>query len=65
MSTYLRGTIHPGGGKGDADYMTPAAKRDAEQLLRHVPPDTRGRTARLMGDPRPGRSALDQRGSGA
>lgn len=41
--------------------MSAAAKRDAEQLLAQIPPDTRDFTARLCGDPRPGRSALDQR----
>lgn len=36
-------------------------RRDAERLMALIPPDTRGVTARLFGDPLPGRSALDQR----
>lgn len=41
--------------------MSPKAKRDAERLLRQIPPDTRGLTARICGDPLPGRSAKDRK----
>ena len=33
---------------------------DGERLLREVPADTRDLTARALGDPLPGRSALDR-----
>lgn len=33
---------------------------DARKLLRQIPPDTRGLTARIAGDPLKGRSALDK-----
>lgn len=36
-------------------------KAEAMRLLRKVPPDTRSLTARIAGDPLPGRSALDRR----
>lgn len=36
---------------------------DAARALAAIPPDTRDFTARLFGDPLPGRSALDQRGA--
>lgn len=42
------------------EYMSPAARADAERLLRQVPRDTRDLTARFCGDPLPGRSALEQ-----
>jgi hypothetical protein len=35
-------------------------KATVRKLLKQVPPDTRGLTARIAGDPLPGRSALDQ-----
>lgn len=38
-----------------------AVKADAERAFAQVPPDTRDLTARIFGDPLPGRSALDQR----
>lgn len=38
-------------------------KAAAKKLLRQIPPDTRGLTARIAGDPLPGRSALDQQGA--
>lgn len=38
-------------------------KEQAERLMEKVPDDTRDFTARLMGDPLPGRSALDRRAS--
>lgn len=38
-----------------------ATRKMAEFLFSKIPPDTRGVTARLMGDPLPGRSALDRR----
>jgi hypothetical protein len=41
--------------------MTTAAKRDAERLLREVPPDTRDLTSRICGDPVKGRRAIDRR----
>lgn len=41
--------------------MTRDAKVDGERLLREVPLDTRGFTARVLGDPLPGRSALDRK----
>ncbi|WMT90112.1 hypothetical protein [Pelagibacterium sp. H642] len=41
--------------------MTREAKADGERLLRGLPADTRGFTARLLGDPLPGRSALDHK----
>jgi hypothetical protein len=44
------------------DVMTVEAKRHAEELLKLVPPDTRDLTARLCGDPLPGRRAIDLRG---
>jgi hypothetical protein len=34
---------------------------EAKRLLATIPADTRSRNAKLMGDPLPGRSALDQR----
>lgn len=36
------------------------AKRDGERLLKTIPEDTRDLTARLMGDPLPGRRAIDK-----
>ena len=42
-------------------YMSPAAKREAERQLAELPPDTRGLTAKICGDPMPGRSALDRK----
>jgi hypothetical protein len=36
-------------------------RADAEVLLKQIPPDTRDLTSRLMGDPLPGRRALDAR----
>lgn len=38
-------------------------RADAERLMAQIPADTRTVTARLFGDPLPGRSALDQRGA--
>jgi hypothetical protein len=35
-------------------------REDGERRLREIPPDTRDLTARLMGDPIPGRRALDR-----
>lgn len=48
----------------DADFMGAAARADAERLLAEVPPDTRGLTERLMGDPIPGRRAIDLKHKG-
>ncbi len=42
-----------------------AVARDAARLMELVPKDTRSLTARLFGDPLPGRSALDQRKASA
>jgi hypothetical protein len=36
------------------------SRQDIEARLAEIPPDTRGLTARIMGDPLPGRSALDR-----
>ena len=36
------------------------ARKDAARLRQQIPPDTRSLTARIAGDPLPGRSALDQ-----
>ena len=36
------------------------AVRDAARLRQQIPPDTRGLTARIAGDPLKGRSALDK-----
>lgn len=52
---YTRGKFHFG------DTTSEQVKRDAERRLREVPPDTRDLTARICGDPLPGRSALDRR----
>jgi hypothetical protein len=41
-------------------HTSAAEKRDGERLLKLVPPDTRDLTARVFGDPLPGRSALDK-----
>jgi hypothetical protein len=49
-------------GRFHHDYAASAsAKREAERQWRELPPDTRGLTGRLMGDPPAGRSALDKR----
>jgi len=42
-----------------------AVARDAARLMALIPKDTRPLTARLFGDPLPGRSALDQRKASA
>jgi hypothetical protein len=48
----------PTGAHGFQRYRpTPAELR---RLAREVPPDTRDVTGQLLGDPLPGRSALDQ-----
>lgn len=39
-------------------------RRDAERRLEEIPDDTRSLTGRLLGDPIPGRSALDKRHAG-
>jgi hypothetical protein len=43
---------------------TRVSKADAERALRAIPIDTRTRVARFMGDPIPGRSALDRKSMG-
>ena len=40
---------------------TKEARINGERTWRDLPPDTRGLTARICGDPLPGRSALDKR----
>lgn len=45
--------------------MSPEAKRDGYRRLAEIPPDTRDNTARLMGDPLPGRRAIDKRDDAA
>lgn len=51
--------------RGRSDFVNcathAATRRMAERLLSDLPQDTRNITARLMGDPLPGRSALDRR----
>lgn len=42
--------------------LTGRLDADADRLKAQIPPDTRDLTARIFGDPLPGRSALDQRG---
>lgn len=42
------------------DFMTAEAKRDGLAKLAEIPPDTRDLTARLCGDPLPGRRAIDR-----
>jgi hypothetical protein len=39
----------------------PETKRDALERMREIPPDTRTEIQRLLGEPPPGRSALDQK----
>ena len=39
------------------------AERDWERLVKEIPEDTRSVTARLFGDPLPGRSALEIEGA--
>ena len=43
---------------------TKEARINGERMWRDLPPDTRGLTARICGDPLPGRSALDKRRNG-
>jgi len=51
----------PGAGRtSEGPHMKPA---EVERLRRSVPADTRSFSARLFGDPLPGRSALDKRRS--
>jgi hypothetical protein len=58
---YRTGKIHfPNG-----DRMTAEAKADAERRLAEIPPDTRDLTARLMGDPLPGRRSIDRKPQGS
>lgn len=54
-------------GYGKLHYDTVSTKEariDAERMWRELPSDTRGLTARICGDPIPGRSALDRRRNG-
>lgn len=44
-----------------ASVMRDDAKTDGERLLREVPADTRTPMQRALGDPLPGRSALDRK----
>lgn len=41
-----------------------ASREDAARTARNIQPDTRSLLARFMGDPPPGRSALDQKARG-
>lgn len=56
----VSGGVPKGGGSG---YHASKADRDIDfvSLVSRVPEDTRGLTARICGDPLPGRSALDQK----
>lgn len=45
--------VHPSGPKGPS-------REDIAKALATIPPDDRSLTARIMGDPLPGRSALDR-----
>ncbi len=42
------------------DYVPQDTIEQAQRLFRQIPPDTRDLTGRLLGDPIPGRSALDR-----
>jgi hypothetical protein len=53
-----RGSLHV---EPSSVRMSPADKLEAERMLAELPPDTRGLTARICGDPIPGRSALDRK----
>lgn len=46
---------------GDTDNLR--FSRHIDEMKRRIPQDTRGLTARMFGDPLPGRSALDMRGT--
>jgi hypothetical protein len=48
-----------------SEFMTAEAKADAERLMDEIPRDTRDLTARLMGDPLPGRRSIDRKPQGA
>ncbi|NNV20558.1 hypothetical protein EHE22_08985 [Ochrobactrum pseudogrignonense] len=47
------------------DDETRRRRAEIEALIDAIPQDTRSKTARLAGDPLPGRSALDQRRAAA
>lgn len=49
-------------GSGSSAAFKIAVRHQAERLMEDVPADTRNLTQRIMGDPLPGRSALDRRG---
>lgn len=63
VGKWLNGDVRfdNGGVIGNRDPIPVELKRQALELYRQVPRDTRDLTARLCGDPLPGRSALDQR----
>lgn len=42
---------------------SPELRRDAASRIAEIPKDTRSVTGRILGDPLPGRSALDRRGN--
>lgn len=46
---------------GPTHRVLPEARLTAAEVLARIPPDTRDLTGRLLGDPLPGRSALDKR----
>lgn len=49
------------GGEHVTHYVSKIPPAEAERALRSIPADTRTRSARLLGDPLPGRSALDRK----
>ena len=46
-------------------HQPPQWKIDAMERLKEIPPDTRDLSARLCGEPLPGRRAIDKQGSTA
>lgn len=48
-------------GKAFREFERPTARADAERLMQDIPPDTRDLTGILLGDPLPGRRAIDMR----
>lgn len=57
----LRSIARYGRGRSHVTTTRRAASDDVDERLQEIPHDTRTKTARLCGDPLPGRSALDQR----
>lgn len=54
-------SIYRWGREGDRREAKPSRKALADLELRLMTPDTRTTTGKLLGDPPPGRSALDQK----